>query len=146
MIQLIGSIATSQTVDFNKNLQKRVKLFIDYAAMHPAAQVCYIASKMHLWIHTDASYLNEPKARSQGGGFMFFSDKPTLLITPDQQAPPTNVPVLLTSKAIDALMSSAQKSEIGAGFNNARDAIPIKKAAIEVGHPQVMTTNVQWAY
>ena len=109
---------------------------MDYAATHPAAQIRYIASEMHLWIHTDASYLNEPKARSRGGGFMFFSDKPTLPITPDQQAPPTNAPVLVTSKVIDAVMSSAQESETGAGFNNARDAIPIKNAAIELGHQQ----------
>ena len=106
---------------------------------------------MHLWIHTDASYLNEPKARSLGGGFMFFSDKPTLPITPDQQAPPTNTPVLVTSKVIDAVMSSAQESETGAGFNNARDAIPIKtqqsnSVTHQDRHRYNLTTNVPWVF
>jgi len=67
---------------------------------------------------------------------MFFSDKPTLPITLDQHAPPTNAPVLVTSKVINAVMSLAQESETGAGFNNACNAIPIKNAAIELGHPQ----------
>ena len=109
---------------------------MDYAATHPAAQIRCIASKMHLWIHTDASYLNEPKARSCGGGFFIFSDKPNLPITPDQQALPTNAPILVTGKVIDAITSSAQESETGSGFNNARDAIPIKNAAIKLGHLQ----------
>ena len=125
MIQPIRSIATAQTKDSNENLQKRVKHFMEYVATHPAAQIWYIASKMHLWIHTDASYLNEPKARSRGGGFFFFIDKPSLPITPDQQAPATNAPVLVTSKVIDAVMSSAQESETGASFNNARYTILI---------------------
>ena len=109
---------------------------MDYAAMHPDAQICYIASKKHLWTNTDASYLNKPKARSHGRGFFFFSDKPSLPITPDQKAPLTKALVLVTSKAIDAVMSSAQESETGSSLKNARDTIPIKNAAIKLGHPQ----------
>ena len=33
-------------------------------------------------------------------------------------------------------MSSAQEAETGAGFVNAREAIPIRNALIEMGHPQ----------
>ena len=80
---------------------------MDYAAMHPDAQIHFIGSQMYLWIHTDASYLNEPKACSHSGESFFCSDKSQLPITPDQPAPPTNALVLVTSKVVDAVMSSA---------------------------------------
>jgi hypothetical protein len=32
--------------------------------LHPDATLRYIASDMYLWVHSDASYLSEPKART----------------------------------------------------------------------------------
>lgn len=136
MLPGVGAIATAKTTASHENLQHRIKHFMDYAATHPDAKIRFVGTDMHLWIHTDASYLNEPKARSRGGGHFFFSDKPTLPITPDQQAPTPNAPVLVNSKVLDAVMSSAQESETGMGFVNAKDAIPLKNAAIELGHLQ----------
>ena len=91
---------------------------------------------MHLWIHTDATYLSEPKARSRASGFHFFSDKPCLPILPDHEPPMHNHPVLVPCKVIDAVMSSTQEAETGGGFINAKQALPIRQAAIEMGHPQ----------
>ena len=37
---------------------------LDYCATHPNAKICFHASDMVLNIHSDASYLNAPEARS----------------------------------------------------------------------------------
>ena len=91
---------------------------------------------MHLWLHTDASYLNESKARSRNGGYFYLSKKPKIPINPNDPAPPLNAPILVNSKIIDAVMSSVQESETGSGFINAKDAVPIRTTLEEMGHPQ----------
>ena len=47
-----------------------------------------------------------------------------------------NHPVLVPCKVIDAVMSSTQEAETGGGFINAKQALLIRQAAIEMGHPQ----------
>jgi hypothetical protein len=91
---------------------------------------------MHLWLHTDASYLNESKARSRNGGYFYLSSKPKLPIHPDDPPPPLNAPILVNSKIIDAVMSSVQESETGSGFINAKDAVPMRTTLTEMGHAQ----------
>jgi hypothetical protein len=91
---------------------------------------------MHLWLHSNASYLNESKARSRNGGFFYLSDKPKLPIKLEDPVPPLNAPILVNSKVIDVVMSSVQESETDSGFINAKDAIPIRTTLHEMGHPQ----------
>ena len=91
---------------------------------------------MHLWAHIDASYLSESKARSRCGGFFFLSSRPKLPVNPDDNPPPLNGPILTNSKIIDAVMSSAQEAETGAGFFNAQLLVPLRTALEELGHPQ----------
>ena len=74
---------------------------------------------MHLWIHTDASYLNEPKARSLGGGYFYSADRPKLPIFPDDPPPKLNAPILATRRVIPGVMSSVQEAETGMGLLNA---------------------------
>ena len=52
-----------------KTMQKCLQ-FLDYAASQDKAIVTYQASDMKLAIHSDGSYLSEPKARSRAGGHM----------------------------------------------------------------------------
>ena len=139
MLAAIGSIACALSTATWADLKQRVQHFLDYANSNPDAALIYKASDMHLWIHTDASYLTESKARSRAGGFHYFSDKPTFPITSDSPAPMHNHPVMVLCKIIDAVMSSTQESETGSGFINAREGIAIRQAAIEMGHPQEPT-------
>ena len=44
---------------------------LDYAATHPDTKIRYRVLDMILQIHTDASYLSEPKARSRAAGHYF---------------------------------------------------------------------------
>jgi hypothetical protein len=132
----VSSIASSVSTSTWHNLSFRINHFLDYAATHPDARIRYKASEMHLWLHTDASYLNESKARSRNGGFFYLSDKPKLPIQPDDPPPPLNAPILVNSKIIDAVMSSIQESETGSGFINAKDAVPMRTTLTEMGHSQ----------
>jgi hypothetical protein len=47
-----------------KSLMKRCKHFLDYMATHPNASIRYYASDMILNVHSDASYVSAPNARS----------------------------------------------------------------------------------
>jgi hypothetical protein len=109
---------------------------LDYISTHPNAAIIYHASDMHLWVHTDASYLNEPKAHSRGAGFFYLSNTPKLPIKPDDPPPPLNGPILINSKVIDGVMSSAQESETGMGFINAKDACELRNTLKALGHSQ----------
>jgi hypothetical protein len=108
-----------------------VHQFLDYAATHPEASVTYKKSNMVLAIHSDASYLSKPKARSQAGGHFFLSK--------NGNNPPNNGAVLNVSKIIKAVMSSAGKAELGALFINAKTAVPLRRTLEELGHPQPQT-------
>jgi hypothetical protein len=139
MMMPIGSIATSVSTSSWKDLQHRINHFLDYASTHPDAFIRYSASDMTYWIHTDASYLSESKARSRAGGYHYLSDTPTFPIKSTDPLPKHNAPILINSKIIDAVMSSAQEAETGAGFLNAKDAIPIRNTLQELGHSQPAT-------
>ena len=55
---------------------KRARHLLDYMATHPDAKIRYKASDMVLNVHSDASYLSAPKARSRAGGYFFLGQKP----------------------------------------------------------------------
>ena len=46
---------------------------LDYLASQKEAVLTYSASEMILAVHSNAGYLNEPKARSRAGGHFFLS-------------------------------------------------------------------------
>ncbi len=125
MLPTIGTISTNRTLTPYSLLRQKIHQLLDYAATHSNPQLIYHASKMHLWAHSDASYLSESKSRSRAGGFIFLSDKPKLPIRADDPAPPLNAPIDVLSKIIDAVMSSSQESETGAGCLNAKNIVPI---------------------
>ena len=136
MVTAMNSISAAQTTDGVKNLKKRINHFLDYAITHPNAKIEYVASALHLWAHSDASYLCESKARSRAGGVAFLSDAPKFPILPDDPPPTPNHAVIVVCKIIDAVMSSTQEAETGAGFMTARTLIPARITLEELGHPQ----------
>jgi hypothetical protein len=86
---------------------------------------------MVLVVHSDASYLSEPKARSQAGGNFFLSS--------DTEDPINNGAVLNIAQLIKAVMSSATEAELGALYINARKAVPQCQTVAEMGHKQLPT-------
>ena len=70
MLTTLSSIASMQSAPTAQTMAD-TKLFLDYAATHEDAVVTYQASDMVLVVHSDASYLSKPKARSWAGGHFF---------------------------------------------------------------------------
>jgi len=91
-------------------------------ASQEEAVLTYKASDMVLAIHSDESYLSEPKARSRAGGHMFMSSNDNI--------PTNNGAVLNISQIIRAVMSSAAEAELGVSMRHTLE---------EMGHPQPRT-------
>ncbi len=61
MLTTLSSIASTQAEPTEETMAN-TKLFMDYAATHQDAIITYRTSDMVLVVHSDASYLSEPKA------------------------------------------------------------------------------------
>ena len=72
MLTALSALAAEQA-NPTESTMKKCKQFLDYAASQDEAVVTYKASDMKLAIHSDASYLSEPKARSRAGGHFFLT-------------------------------------------------------------------------
>ncbi len=94
-----------------------INWLLDYVATNLDAILTYEKSNMVLVVHSHASYLSEPTARSRAGGHFFCSA--------NVDDPPNNGAVLNISKILKAVMSSAAEAKLGALYINAREAIPM---------------------
>eukprot|EP00957_Ditylum_brightwellii_P191329 14568203-Ditylum_brightwellii.AAC.1 len=65
----------SQQATATEETAKAVVMILNYCATYPAAVLRYHKSDMVLYVHSDASYLSEPEARSRAGGHFFVSEK-----------------------------------------------------------------------
>jgi hypothetical protein len=108
-----------------------IKLFLNYVASHQDTILTYQASDMVLIVHSNASYLSDPKAQSRAGGHFFMSS--------DVTNPHNNGAVLNIVQLIKAVMSSAAEAELGALYINAREAVPMRQLLTEMGHIQPHT-------
>ena len=85
---------------------------------------------MKLAGHSNAGYLNKPKARSGAGDF-YMSD--------NSSYPPNNGAVLHIAQIIKAVMLSAAEVDLGALYVNAREAVYIHRILKAMGHKQGQT-------
>ena len=79
------------------------------------------------------------KRSLQSGSIAYLSSRPTFPIAPDSVAPPSNATIDIVCKVINAVISSAQETETGAGFLTAKDLVPIRTTLKELGHSQGST-------
>ena len=75
VLMALSTIASEQTAGTEQTMAKALQV-LDYLATHPDATVKFRASDMILNIHSDASYLTEPKARSRACGHFFMGWMP----------------------------------------------------------------------
>ena len=136
MLAALSAIGAAMTNADIETVRRYIIHFLDYAASNPDAKLKYVKSDMHLWAHSDASYLSESKARSRAGACAFLGPKPHLPIVVEDPSPTINGPVFMLCKIIDAVMSSAQEAETAAGFLTAKELVPVRHTLIEMGHPQ----------
>ena len=94
----ISAIASSPSTSSWKDIKFIINQFLEYAATHPNAKIRYYSSQIHLWIHSDASYLNA-KARSLTGGLFYLSENPKLPIKTNYAPPKPMHRFLSTEKS-----------------------------------------------
>ena len=126
----ISAIASQSSQPTTDTMQQTLQL-LDYLATQEDAVLSYHASDMVLAVHSDASYLSEPKARSRAGGHFFLSS--------DTTVPPNNGAVLNIAHIIKNVMSSATEAELAGLYIMAREAVYIRIILEELGHKQPPT-------
>jgi len=96
---------------------KQTLQLLDYLATQEEAVFTYNASNMKLAVHSDASYLSEPKACSRAGGHFFLSN--------DADIPANNGAILNIAHIIKHVMSSTTEAELVALYIMAGEAVYI---------------------
>ena len=126
----ISAIA-SQSSKPTEDTMDQTHQLLDYLSHQEEAVLTYNASDMKLAVHSDASYLSEPQARSRAGGHFFLSNNAAV--------PPNNGAVLNIAHIIKHVMSSATEAELAALYIMAREAVYIRIILEEMGHKQPAT-------
>ena len=138
MLVDLGTLATQQSKP-TEFLWDDITWFLNYAASHPDAKICFSASNMILHIASNGSYLSETKSRSRVGGIFYLSSK----LTKHNQAldcnHPFNSPFHVVAKILKMITSSAMETEVAATFYNAKEALPFRVTLTEMVHPQQPT-------
>jgi hypothetical protein len=109
LIMDINVLASEQSKATAVTADKVIKL-LNYCNTHPETKIRYHASDMILHIHSDASYLSEREAKSRAGGLFYMGS------STNRDKKLTNGAILIISKVLKHVMSSAAEAEIGAVF------------------------------
>jgi hypothetical protein len=125
----INVLASEQSNATEVTADKVIKL-LNYCNTHPETKIRHHASDMILHIHSDASYLSENEVKSRAVGFLYIGN------TTKKDKKLTNGAILIGSKVLKHVMSSAAGAEIGAVFINAKEGAVLRKTLEELGHKQ----------
>jgi hypothetical protein len=90
---------------------------------------------MILHTHSDAYYISENEAKIRAGGFFYMGSNAKT----DKKL--TNGAILIISKVLKHLMSSAAEAEIGELFINAKEGAVLRTTLEELGHKQPPTPS-----
>ena len=107
---------------------------LNYLATHDDAKVRFYASDMVLNIHSDASYLTEPRARSRLAGYFFLGSVPV-----KGQEIKMNGNIFVACGILKIVVASAAEAELGALFLNTKEGKIICLMLEEMGHRQPPT-------
>jgi len=138
MLLALGTLTTQQTNGTQAPMQALMHL-LNYCATHPDAVICFHASDMVLWTHSNASYLTAPKGHLRAASNSFLSFWPITPPTATDPAPPGNGPIHVLCQTMRQVIFSAAEAELGALFLNAQNICPICTALEELGHRQPAT-------
>jgi hypothetical protein len=134
MLVALSTIASAPTT---VTTARAITHLLNYVATHPDASICFLASSMILYVHSDASYQSESKSCSRAGGYFFLSTPPQT--SPDLAPPPTNWAKHVPSTILDVVVSSAAEAKLGAQFYNAKDAAWLRSTLEAMDHRQPPT-------
>ncbi|MGL5935528.1 MAG: reverse transcriptase domain-containing protein, partial [Cetobacterium sp.] len=136
MLTALSTLASAQSAGTEQTMDALTQL-LDYAATHPNAKVRYYASDMILYVHSNASYLSEPKARSRVGGYFYLGKSNE---APDIIKP--NGPIHIESRIMKNVMAAASEAEIGALFHNGQETAHMRNILREMGREQLAPTRI----
>ena len=111
-----------------------VQHLLDYLATHSEAKVRYYASEMVLNIHSDASYLSEPEAKSRLAGHFFMGSIPR-----KGKSIKMNGAIYVACGVLRIVVCSAAEAELAALFLNIKEGKVLRLTLMELGHPQPPT-------
>jgi hypothetical protein len=136
MLVALGTLAAAQTKGTTSTMDALIHL-LDYAATHPDAAIRFHRSAMILYVHSDASYLSEAKARSRIGGYFYLGNpnEPT-------DNPKPNGPIHVESRILKNVMAAASEAEIAALFHTGQEAVHIRQILYELDRPQHHPTQI----
>ena len=120
MLTSLSVIVSEQSAP-TKRTMKKYKQLLDYPLTKHGAILTYRARNMVLVIHSNASYLNEPKARSLVGGHHFILSNSNFM--------PNNGAVLNISQIIKTVMSLAAKSKLGSLLTHRHTCVLFSRTA-----------------
>jgi hypothetical protein len=129
LIMPINVLASEQSNATEVTANKVIKL-LNYCNTHPETKIRYHASEMILHIHSDASYLSENETKSRAGGFFYMGSNNKT----DKNL--TNGAILIISKVLKHVMSSAAEAQLGAVFINTKEGAVLRTTLEELGHKQ----------
>jgi hypothetical protein len=132
LLMPINVLASEQSNATEVTADKVIEL-LNYCNTHPETKIRYHASNMILHIRSDASYLLESEARSRSGGFFYMGK------TAKNDKKLTNGAILIISKVLKHVMSSAAEAEIGAVFINSKEGDFLRTTLDKLGHKQPPT-------
>jgi hypothetical protein len=136
IMMALSDLASAQS-KATEETRKATEKLLDYCATHPDATIRFTASDMSLKIHSDASYLTAPKARSRVGGHFYLGNNPRPE-TPDI----LNGAVLTIAGILKNVVSSAAEAEIGGLYVNTREGEVLRTTLTELGWKQSGPTPV----
>jgi hypothetical protein len=132
LIMPINVLASEQSNATAVTANKVIKI-LNYCNTHPETKIRYHASAMILHMHSDASYISQKEAKSRAGGFFYMGSSTST------EKKLTNGAILIVSKVLKHVMSSAAEAEIGAVFINAKEGAVLCTILVEFGHPHPPT-------
>ena len=118
LLPALSNLASQQANPMEKTMGL-CKKFLDFMSTQEEAVLTYLVSNMVFAIHSNDSYLSEPKSRSRAGGHMFMAE--------EDKIPVNNEAVLNILQIIWAVMSSVAEAELGALFINAKTAVSMQQ-------------------
>jgi hypothetical protein len=125
------SVLASQFTTATSETMHKVDQICNYCCTLTHATIRYNASDMQLKIHSDASYLSEPKAKSRVCVYVFLGNN-----NANKTPSLTNGPLLCISTVLKYVVSSVAESEFGATLIMAKEGTATRTILEEMGHHQ----------
>ena len=120
-----------QSANPTKETLSHTDQLLDYLATQEDVVLTYNRSEMVMAVHSDASYLCKPKAKSRAGGHFFMST--------NAKIPPNNGAILNIAHITKHVMTSAMEAKLAALYIMAREVVYMRIILEEMGHKQLAT-------